>query len=209
VTKAAAKLMPAGLVCAPGESTARPATAICMYAMAKTLSPVVAEYSRSSFPPTAAGLDVLEDCIAEGITITATVSFTVPPGGSRLPSGTRAGIQRARRRMESRRGNATPVIMIGRLDDYLREVAHDNQARGERIRYLPGWSGRHQAAPTPSIRTAATTRLLLVAALRGDYHLTELGGADLVMSIHPEPIRIFFVSKDFPARRADRPAGVG
>ena len=29
-------------------------------------------------PVTAAGLDVLEECVAEGITITATVSFTVP-----------------------------------------------------------------------------------------------------------------------------------
>ena len=29
-------------------------------------------------PATLAGLDVLEDCVAEGITVTATVSFTVP-----------------------------------------------------------------------------------------------------------------------------------
>ena len=27
--------------------------------------------------------------------------------------------------------------------------------------------------------------VLLVAALRGTYHLTELAGADLLMSIHP------------------------
>ena len=39
--------------------------------------------------------------------------------------------------------------------------------------------------------------VLLVAALRGEYHLTELAGAELVMSIHPswqEP----FVTRDFP-----------
>ena len=46
--------------------------------------------------------------------------------------------------------------------------------------------------------------VLLVAALRGTYHLTELAGADLVMSIAPafqEP----FVSREFPREeRIDR-----
>ena len=47
--------------------------------------------------------------------------------------------------------------------------------------------------------------VLLVAALRGDYHLTELGGADLVMSIHPS-YQESFVTKDFPREeRIDRP----
>ena len=39
--------------------------------------------------------------------------------------------------------------------------------------------------------------VLLVAALRGDYHLTELAGADLVMSIAPGP-QEWFVTGDLP-----------
>ena len=42
-----------------------------------------------------------------------------------------------------------------------------------------------------------TEQAELVAALRGDYHFTELAGAELIMSIHPtyqEP----FVTKDYP-----------
>ncbi len=36
-----------------------------------------------------------------------------------------------------------------------------------------------------------------MAALRGDYHLTELAGADLIMSIHPSSQEIF-VAQDLP-----------
>ena len=46
---------------------------------------------------------------------------------------------------------------------------------------------------------------MLVAALRGEYHFTELTGADLLMSIHPSwqgP----FVTRDLPREiRIDRP----
>ncbi len=46
--------------------------------------------------------------------------------------------------------------------------------------------------------------VLLVAALRGDYHLTELAGADLVMSIAPGP-QEWFVTGDRPCEeRIDR-----
>jgi transaldolase len=101
-------------------------------------------------------------------------------------------------------GKCFAVIMIGRLDDYLREIAHDRQA----------------AVSEDDIRTAglAVTKrayaiyrergydaVLLVAALRGTYHLTELAGGALLMSIHPsyqEP----FVTQDFPREpRIDAP----
>ena len=86
--------------------------------------------------------------------------------------------------------------MIGRLDDFLREVAHDTSAGGQRSRY-------------PQAGLAATKRayaiykergyeaVLLIAALRGAYHLTELAGADLLMSIAPG-FQGMFVDKDWP-----------
>ena len=74
--------------------------------------------------------------------------------------------------------------MIGRLDDYLREVAHDNQAAVSEYDI-------RQAGLAVTKRAYAMYKergydaVLLVAALRGAYHLTEIAGADLMMSIHP------------------------
>src|SRR3954447_10410730 len=97
----------------------------CMFAMAKRFhswAPNIAV----KLPATAAGLDVLEDCAAEGISTAATVSFTVPQVLA-IAERHRAGSARARANgIEP--GKCFSVIMIGRLDDYLREVAHDKQA---------------------------------------------------------------------------------
>src|SRR4051812_40048937 len=101
VSKAAAKLMPrfeaskgsAGLVCAQ-VNPLRAGDRDCMYAMAKrchSWSPNIAV----KLPATSAGLDVLEDCVAEGITTTATVSFTVPQTVA-IAERHRSGIKRAR-----------------------------------------------------------------------------------------------------------------
>ena len=145
-------------------------------------------------PATAAGLDVLEECVAEGITVTATVSFTVPQVIA-IAERHRAGSRRARAQgIEP--GKCFAVIMIGRLDDYLREVEHDTRAGVAE-------SDIRQAGLAVTKRAYSLYRergyeaVLLVAALRGPYHLTELAGADLVMSIHPSSQEVF-VTQDLP-----------
>jgi transaldolase len=200
VTKAAGQLMPrfaassgqSGFVCAQ-VNPARAGDRECMYPMARRFhawAPNVAV----KLPATAAGLDVLEDCIAEGITTTATVSFTVAQVVA-VAERHRAGIRRARAEgIEP--GKCFAVIMIGRLDDYLREVAHDCEAGVSE-------SDIQQAGLAVSKRAYSIYKdrgyeaVLLVAALRGPYHLTELAGADLVMSIHPA-YQGAFVTEDFP-----------
>ena len=134
-------------------------------------------------PVTGAGLDVLEDCVAEGITVTATVSFTVPQviaiaerhrtGAGRA---TRAGVEP---------GHCFAVIMIGRLDDYLREVAADNRCdvSEEDVR-CAGLAVTKRAYQIYQER--GFEAVLLVAALRGAYHVTDLAGARIVLSIHPK-----------------------
>ncbi len=200
VTHAARKLLPqfeaaggrSGFVCSQ-VNPVRAGDRDCMYPMAKRFhawAPNIAV----KLPATAAGLDVLEDCVAEGITVTATVSFTVPQVVA-IAERHRAGIRRAREKGVEP-GKCFAVIMIGRLDDYLREVEHDNQAGVDE-------SDIRQAGLAVTKRAYAIYKdrgydaVLLVAALRGYYHLTELAGADLVMSIHPAwqgP----FVSQDYP-----------
>jgi transaldolase len=159
----------------------------CMLAMAKRCSgwaPNIAV----KLPATAAGLDVLEECVADGITCTATVSFTLPQVLA-IAERHRAGAARARA-AGTVPGKCFAVIMIGRLDDYLREIAHDRQAGASE-------SDIRQAGLAVTKRAYELYRergyeaVLLVAALRGDYHLTELAGADLVMSIAPAFQQIF------------------
>jgi transaldolase len=153
-------------------------------------------------PATAAGLDVLEDCIAQGITTTATVSFTVPQLLA-IAERHRAGQMRARQRGIAP-GRCFAVMMIGRLDDYLRDVARDTRAEVTEDDVCQ--AGVAVAKRAYAIyRARSYDAVLLVAALRGPYHLTELAGAELVMSIHPTyqgPL----LSQDFPREpRIDRP----
>jgi transaldolase len=200
VTRAAGQLLPEyersrgrmGYVCAQ-VNPARAGDRDAMLAMAKRFH-AWAPNMAVKLPATAAGLDVLEECIAQGITITATVSFTLPQAIA-IAERCRQGVGRARSSgLEP--GRCFAVIMIGRLDDYLREVAHDSRAG------IPE-SDIRQAGLAVTKRAYAIYKergyeaVLLVAALRGDYHLTELAGADLVMSIAPA-YQELFVSRDLP-----------
>jgi transaldolase len=200
VTHAAAMYQPhydqscgsAGFVCAqvnPSRAGERDA----MLAMArrfKAWAPNIAV----KLPAVSAGLDVMEDCIAEGTTVAATVSFTVPQAIA-IAEKCRAGRKRAKSKgIEP--GKCFAVIMIGRLDDYLREVALDNRApvTESDIRQ----SGLAVTKRAYRIyRERGYEAVLLVAALRGHYHLTELAGAELLMSIAPAA-QEWFITKDYP-----------
>ncbi len=132
-------------------------------------------------PATAAGLDVMERLVADGITTTVTLSFTVPQV---LAAGRRFQEASRRRRPGARNGRAFAVIMIGRLDEYLREVCADNGAGlsdGD-VR----WAGLAVVKRALRVyRERGYGATLMVAALRGTYHMTNLAGGGLVMSIHP------------------------
>jgi len=200
VTRTTEKLLPqfeatkgeSGFVCAQ-VNPLRAGDRDCMLAMARRCN-AWAPNIAVKLPATSAGIDVLEDCIAEGITVTCTVSFTVPQVIA-IAERHRAGIARAKANGVAP-GKCFAVIMIGRLDDFLREVAHDNQASVSE-------SDIRQAGLAVTKRAYSLYRergyeaVLLVAALRGDYHLTEIAGADLIMSIAPA-FQEVFVTQDLP-----------
>jgi len=153
-------------------------------------------------PATAAGLDVLEDCTAEGITATLTISYTVPQVIA-IAERHRKGIQRAKQKGVEP-GKCFSVIMIGRLDDYLRDVAHDAGADVSE-------SDIRQAGLAVSKRAYSIYKqknyeaILIVAALRGTYHMTELAGAEIIMSIAP-PYQEMLLSEELPfEKRIDHP----
>jgi transaldolase len=188
VTSAARKLLPQfqgtegrqGWVCAQ-VNPARAGDREGMMAMARRFhawSPNITV----KLPATSAGLDVLEQCVAEGISVTMTVSFTVPQVLA-VAERRRKGIQRATAR-EMAPGSCFPVLMIGRLDDYLRDVALDSRAD------VP--EGDIQQAGLAVAKRACTLleargegMEIIVAALRGLYHATELAGAKMILSISP------------------------
>ena len=134
-------------------------------------------------PVTAAGLDALEECAARGMTVTATVSFTVPQVIA-VAERFRNGLARARSAGKAP-GRCFAVIMIGRLDDYLADVAKDRKAGVDA-------SDVRQAGLAVTKRAYSLFKehdfeaVLLVAALRGTHHLVEFTGADLIVSIHPK-----------------------
>jgi transaldolase len=188
VGRAARQLLPqhektggaTGYVCAQ-VNPARAGDREAMLAMARRFSgwaPNIAV----KLPATAAGLDVLEDCAAEGITCTLTVSYTVPQTIA-TAERYRRGVERARAK-GVKPGKCFAVIMIGRLDDYLREVAHDRRAgvsEGD-IRQ----AGLAVTKRAYSIyRQRGYEAVLIIAALRGVHHMTELAGAEVIMSIFP------------------------
>ena len=134
------------------------------------------------FPATAAGLDALEECVAEGITVTSTVNFTVPQVLAAAERH-RKGAERARS-AGIRPGNCFAVIMIGRIDDYLRDVAQDSKADvTESDIKTAGIAVTKRAYSI--VKERGYEAVLLVAALRGPHHMTAMAGGDLIMSIHP------------------------
>jgi transaldolase len=161
-------------------------------------------------PVTAAGLDILEECTAQGITVTATVSFCVPQT-IQIAERYRRGIRRAKANGVEP-GKCFAVIMIGRLDDYLRDVAKDDKANiSESDIQQAGLAATKRAYAIYQERDYEA--ILLIAALRGTYHITELVGANLIMSIHPKYQELFLsqempreerIEKDIPADVIDR-----
>jgi len=133
-------------------------------------------------PATAAGMAVLEECAARGICVTSTVSFTV----AQVVAAAEA-YQRGRLRAE--RAGIAPapcyaVIMIGRVDDYLREVVQDNRlAISEADIQFAGLAVTKRAYEL--FRERNYQAQLLIAALRGVHHMEGVCGGQLVMSIHP------------------------
>jgi len=160
----------------------RPGDAEGMFAMAKRLhawAPNIAV----KLPATAAGLDALEECSALGITVTATVSFTLPQA-LEIAERHRKGLARAKR-AGIKPGRCFAVVMVGRIDDYIRDVAEDSRAAVSEADIIQCGTAIMKRADT-IFRQQRYEAELLPAGMRGVYHATDLAGADMTLSIHPK-----------------------
>jgi transaldolase len=134
-------------------------------------------------PVTAAGLDVLEECVAEGMSVCATAGFTVPQVLA-VAERHMKGLQRAGRN-GVRPGRCFAVVMVGRLDDYLRDVAQDRKADVKESDVTQAGTAVIKRAYT-LFNERGYKATLMPAGMRGAYHATSLSGADMVMSIAPK-----------------------
>ena len=131
-------------------------------------------------PATAAGLEGIEELSAAGITTVGTVSFTTPQA-IEVARRQHLGIERAKA-AGLKPGAAFSVVMVGRLDDYLRDVALDCKA--------DIYESDIRQAGVACIKRAYSIcgergyqSMLMPAAMRGAYHGVWLAGAGMSMSI--------------------------
>ncbi len=133
-------------------------------------------------PATHAGIEAIEECAAIGLGVAATVSFTV---AQVLAVG--EAVQRGHAR--AKKNGIKPalgiaVLMVGRLDDYLRDVMQDTRAKATEADII--WAGT--AAMKRAYRIFRENKydcILMPAGSRGGYHITRLAGAKMIMSIAP------------------------
>jgi transaldolase len=151
-------------------------------------------------PATRAGIDAIEELTAQGVTINATVCFTVPQA---LAVG--AAVERGLERHGSSEG-MTPVctLMVGRLDDWL-EIA----AAKEGTLLTPGvvnWAGIACVKRAyPIYKERGYHARLLAAAYRNHLHWSQLIGGDIVLTIPYKWQRLFNASDIDVKPRFDDP----
>ncbi len=131
-------------------------------------------------PATAAGLRAIEELAAEGITTVGTVSFTTPQAVA-IAAAQQRGIERCRA-AGKKPGAAFSVIMVGRLDDYLRDVAKDMQADVPESDIIQAGTAAIKKAQAICTERGYEAKLM-PAGMRGGYHAVALAGADMTFSL--------------------------
>jgi transaldolase len=155
-------------------------------------------------PVTSAGVPAIEEATYRGVSINATVSFTMPQCVA-VAEAVERGLRR-REREGKETASISPVctIMVGRLDDWLKVVADKAN-----ITVDPGyleWAGVAVFKKTYSLFCERGYRIrLLSAAFRNHMHWSELIGGDVIVS-PPYSWQIRFNASDIDVvPRIDRP----
>ena len=160
----------------------RPGNAAVMRAMADRYAQAAPNIT-IKLPATRAGLLVLEDCVAKGYSVAATVSFTVPQVLAAAEAYQRGAARCRAAGREPALGIA--VLMVGRLDDYLRDVMQESGGPATEEDII--WAGTAAIKRAYGIfQERGYECALMPAGCRGTYHITELAGARMIMSIAPK-----------------------
>lgn len=155
-------------------------------------------------PVTAAGVAAIEEATYHGVSINATVSFSLPQVVA-VAKAVERGLER-REREGKEVSSIAPVctIMVGRLDDWLKVAANLSGASVD-----PGifeWAGVAVFKKAYSLFRERGYRIrLLSAAFRNHMHWSEFIGGDVVIS-PPHSWQVRFNASDIDiVSRIDRP----
>jgi len=133
-------------------------------------------------PATRAGIAAMEEATYRGVSINATVSFSAAQAIAAAEAVERGLERRDAENRDTTRMGPVITIMMGRLEDWLREAA-DRDARSIHPSALP-WSGiavfKRAYAEWQDRRFRAR---LLGAAIRHHLHWSELIGGDVVITL--------------------------
>ena len=159
-------------------------------------------------PAVAAGITAMEELTARGVVVNATVCFTLPQALA-VAEAIERGLQRAQAAgLDTERMTPWVTIMVGRLDDHLR----DQQAAPT--------SEAQRAFDRDTIRLASTAVMrrayalfrqrgyratLLAAAMRSHHHWSDFIGGELVVTIPPAWQETFNASGVSLRPRIDEP----
>ena len=159
-------------------------------------------------PVTKAGIDAIEELTFMGVSVNATVSFTVPQAIAAAEAVER-GLQRRRKEGKTNTTGGyemSPVctIMVGRLDDWLKV-----QAAKKGIITEPGyleWAGIAAAKKAYRIfRERGYRTRLLIAAFRNHYHWSDFIGGEISLTIPPDWQKRYNASDVEVKNRIDNP----
>ena len=160
------------------------------------------------FPATSAGMTAIEQATYDGVSINATVSFTVPQA---LAAG--EAVERGLRRREAEgkdisRMSPVCTLMIGRLDDWVKQVCERDDIIVDPA--APNWAGIAVIKRAYAIyRERGYRTRLLAAAYRNHLHWSELIGGDIVLTIPAVWQRRFNASAVEVRPRFDDPVPAG
>ncbi len=132
-------------------------------------------------PVTAAGIEAIEEATYRGVSINATVSFTLPQAIA-VAEAVERGLQRREKESKdiSRMGPVC-TLMVGRLDDWLRVVADKEGIIANP--WIFDWAGVAVMKKAYRIYIDRGYRLrLLSAAFRNHLHWSEFIGGSVVIS---------------------------
>lgn len=133
-------------------------------------------------PATAAGIRAMEEATYQGISVNATVSFTVPQAIAVAEAVERGMKRREAEGLDVERMAPVCTIMVGRVDDWLKVVANkENIITNQDYLEWAGVAVMKNAYRLYQERGYRTR--LLAAAYRNHYHWSEFIGGDVVCTI--------------------------
>lgn len=134
------------------------------------------------FPMSNAGLKAMESCIAQGIPVTGTLSFTLAQVIAIAEAYERACVKAGSSGIKP--GLCNAVIMIGRLEDYLMFAARD-MGKSELYADIPNAGVLITKKAAKIFKERGYSAVLLPSGMRGAHQIQNLAGLPGIFSISP------------------------